>query len=87
MAQKVSITLNIPVRYRRIANGEKIIEQTGPEEIEVDISEGEAESWIRALMGVGIPPFTKTTGSKTHRRKTRPKRRKEQEQVFGENAP
>lgn len=49
---KASITLTWPIRWKRIANGEKIIEQTGPDEIEVDVREGEMEgaSWIEALI-------------------------------------
>jgi len=52
MSKKASITLTWPVRWKRIANGEKIIEQTGPDEIEVDVREGEieGESWIQALV-------------------------------------
>lgn len=51
MRQKVFITLSIPIRFKRIANGEKIIEQTGPDEFEVDVRAGEmsGESWIEAL--------------------------------------
>lgn len=49
---KVSIALNWPIRWKRIANGEKVIEQTGSDEIEVDVREGEieGESWIEALI-------------------------------------
>ena len=44
---KASITLSWPIRWKRIANGEKIVEQTGPDEIEVDVREGEmsGEGW------------------------------------------
>lgn len=49
---KASIALSWPVRWKCIANGEKVIEQTGPDEIEVDIRDGEMEgaSWIEALI-------------------------------------
>lgn len=43
MPLKVSIVLNVPVRFKRITNGERIIEQTGPDENEVDVREGETE--------------------------------------------
>lgn len=43
MPLKVSIALNVPVRFRRIMNGERVIEQTGPDENEVDVREGETE--------------------------------------------
>jgi len=48
---EASIALTWPVRWKRIANGEKIIEQTGPDEFEVDVREGEMSggSWIEAL--------------------------------------
>lgn len=51
---KASITLIWPIHWKRIANGEKIIEQTGPDEIEVDVREGEmeGESWIEALVSL-----------------------------------
>ncbi|MBI4369686.1 MAG: hypothetical protein HY547_05615 [Elusimicrobia bacterium] len=39
MAMKVSIQLTIPIRFNQIANGERIIEQTGPDEIDVEIRE------------------------------------------------
>lgn len=48
---KAAITLSWPIRWKRIANGEKIIEQAGPDEIEVDVREGEikGESWLREI--------------------------------------
>lgn len=51
MPKKTSITLSWPIRWKRIANGERIIEQTGPDEIEVDVREGEikGESWLQEL--------------------------------------
>lgn len=45
---KVSIALTWPIRWNRIANGEKIIEQTGLDEIDAAVREG--ESWIEALV-------------------------------------
>src|SRR5438128_569131 len=50
-AKKVSITFDFPVRWRLIANGERVIEQTGPDEIQVDVREGEikGESWLQEL--------------------------------------
>ena len=52
MRQKVSITLSIPIRFKRIANGEKTIEQTGSDETDVDVRDGkmEGESWLVALI-------------------------------------
>ena len=51
MGQKVAIVLDFPVRFKKIANGERIIEQTGPDDFEVDVRAGEmsGESWIEAL--------------------------------------
>lgn len=37
---KASIALSWPICLKRIANGEKIIEQTGPDEVEMDVREG-----------------------------------------------
>ena len=52
MSKKIAVTLTWPIRWKRVANGEKIIEQTGPDEIEVDVRDGEMEgpSWIEALI-------------------------------------
>ena len=47
MAMKVSIQLTIPIRIKRIANGERIIEQTGPDEHEIDVFEGDADGESR----------------------------------------
>lgn len=41
MPLKVSIVLNVPVRFKRITNGERVIEQTGPDENEIDVREDE----------------------------------------------
>lgn len=53
MVQKISISLDIPVCFKRIANGERVIEQTGPDKIEVGVREDEREtkgkSWIQEL--------------------------------------
>lgn len=47
MPLKISIALDIPVRFGRITNGERVIEQTGPDENEVDVREGETEGEAR----------------------------------------
>lgn len=54
MSKKASITLSCPIRWQRIANGERIIEQTGPDEIEVDVREGaiDGESRFEKLIGL-----------------------------------
>ena len=43
MAMKISIRLSWPIRFERIRNGEKIVVQTGPDEFDVDVSEGELD--------------------------------------------
>jgi hypothetical protein len=50
-AKKVSITFDFPVRWKLIANGERVIEQTGPDEIEVEVRDAtiEGESWLQEL--------------------------------------
>ncbi|MHB2026595.1 MAG: hypothetical protein ACYCPQ_08160 [Elusimicrobiota bacterium] len=49
--QKIMISLDFPVRWKLIANGERAIEQTGPDSIDVDVREGSVreESWIHTL--------------------------------------
>ena len=39
MPLKVSIALDVPIRFKRITNGERVIEQTGPDENEIDVRE------------------------------------------------
>ena len=43
MEMKVSIRLGWPIRFERIRNGEKIIVQTGPDEFDVDVSDGKLD--------------------------------------------
>ena len=40
MGIKISIQLSCPIRFEKIRNGEKIMVQTGPDEYEVEVSEG-----------------------------------------------
>ncbi len=51
MTEKVFITLEFLVRFKRIANGEKVIEQTGPDIINADVRADtmKRESWVRTL--------------------------------------
>lgn len=50
-AKKVLITFDFPVRWKLIANGERVIEQTGLDEVEVEVREAavEGESWLQEL--------------------------------------
>ncbi len=52
MTEKAFITLEFLVRFRRVANDEKVVEQAGPDIINADVREGtmKGESWIRALL-------------------------------------
>lgn len=50
MPLKVSIALDVPIRFKRITNGERVIEQTGPDENDVDVCEGETEGEPRFEM-------------------------------------
>lgn len=47
MPLEVSIALDVPIRFKRITNGERVIEQTGPDANEVDVREGETEGESR----------------------------------------
>lgn len=46
------ISLDIPVHFKLIANGERIIEQMGSDELDVDVRDGEVKgsSWIPELI-------------------------------------
>ncbi|MFA6029666.1 MAG: hypothetical protein WC969_07430 [Elusimicrobiota bacterium] len=48
------ITLSIPVKFRRITNGERVMWQTGPDECEVEIVDGadDVVSRLRELMQI-----------------------------------
>lgn len=50
-AKKVSITFDFSVRWKLIANGERVIEQRGPDEVEVELLDAaiEGESWVQEL--------------------------------------
>mgnify|MGYP001576453481 FL=1 len=50
MPLKVSIALDVPIRFKRITNGERVIEQTGPDENEIDVREDETEGGSRFEM-------------------------------------
>lgn len=43
MAMKISIKFSWPIRFERIRNGEKVIVQSGPDEAEAEIREGEVK--------------------------------------------
>ncbi|MFA6091512.1 MAG: hypothetical protein WCU88_00590 [Elusimicrobiota bacterium] len=76
------ITLAMPVRLRRITNGEKVIWQTGPDDCGVEIVDvtddararlqellrilDDAERQLRKRRKVQIPSGPKTTGAITH---------------------
>ena len=49
MAMKISIQLSCPIRFERIRNGEKIIVQSGPDEYEVEVSDGEMKGESRIV--------------------------------------
>ena len=52
MKSKVSIVLTWPVRWKRIGNGERVIEPNGLDEVEVDVRNGAIRggSWVEALI-------------------------------------
>jgi hypothetical protein len=45
--QALSITLTIPIKCRRITNGEKVIWPTGPDECEVEIVDDTGDACAR----------------------------------------
>ncbi|HVA65377.1 MAG TPA: hypothetical protein VNK24_00445 [Elusimicrobiota bacterium] len=49
--RKIAISLDIPICWNLIANGERIIEQAGPDSVDVEVREGsiDGESWLQAL--------------------------------------
>ena len=73
MPLKISIALDVPIRFKRITNGEKIIEQTGPDENEVDVREGETEgeSRFEQLIRLLDEAERELRGSRARKRKHR----------------
>lgn len=69
--EKVAITFDWPVRFERITNGERIIAQAGPDEIEVDVCEGEmsSESWIKELPRLFAETEHELRGNNVRKRK------------------
>jgi len=80
----LKITLSIPVKWRRITNGEKVIWQTGPDESNVEVVDadddaqarilelrkliGDAGRPVRKRQKFPIPSSPKTAGAKSQRK-------------------